>query len=291
VGRRRLARNRRNGCERLTAEPTLAANQPGLLLLSELRFLEFVGPRIPDELQVDVTYETDAAPARTSLRLPVLAYQSKGTYAYPLKQDRLLAVNLPLNLTQHREMHSQEFAFDVVSVALEGSALRTAKAKKPSQLSDDCVYRRDVLAIGDGIVVAAADGFPESEMADPTRYSEAFFKELMGRLLPKLGFKAALAGNHLVVDHGNGEFSFYAHLSEVGKKVGDKVAKGEVIGKVGNTGNSTEPHLHFQLMDGPGFLAPNSLPVTFTDVPPGNMSANTTAANMVVSSDFLLLTE
>jgi len=113
----------------------------------------------------------------------------------------------------------------------------------------------------------------------------------MGRLLPKLGFKAALAGNHLVVDHGNGEFSFYAHLSEVGKKVGDKVAKGEVIGKVGNTGNSTAPHLHFQLMDGPGFLAPNSLPVTFTDVPPGNMSANTTAANMVVSSDFLLLTE
>ena len=78
-----------------------------------------------------------------------------------------------------------------------------------------------------------------------------------------------MAGNYVVIDHGNGEFSAYCHLQEgsVRVKPGDKVTKGSSIAKVGNTGNSGAPHLHFQLMDSPNFFTANGLPMMFEHVP------------------------
>lgn len=54
-------------------------------------------------------------------------------------------------------------------------------------------------------------------------------------------------GYLIKINHGNGKETYYAHLSKVGVKVGQKVAQGEVIGKLGNTGRSTGPHLHFEI--------------------------------------------
>jgi murein DD-endopeptidase MepM/ murein hydrolase activator NlpD len=54
-------------------------------------------------------------------------------------------------------------------------------------------------------------------------------------------------GNHIVIDHGNGIFTRYAHLSKVPLSVGERVDVGTVIGKLGNTGLSDGPHLHFEL--------------------------------------------
>lgn len=54
-------------------------------------------------------------------------------------------------------------------------------------------------------------------------------------------------GNTIVIDHGVGIFSFYLHLNEFNVVVGEKVARGEIIGRVGNTGYSLEPHLHFSV--------------------------------------------
>lgn len=75
-----------------------------------------------------------------------------------------------------------------------------------------------------------------------------------------------IGGNMLVIDIGNGNFAFYAHLQRGSLKVGlgDKVKTGEVIGLLGNTGNSTAPHLHFHIMDGPSPLNANGLPFVFT---------------------------
>jgi murein DD-endopeptidase MepM/ murein hydrolase activator NlpD len=59
---------------------------------------------------------------------------------------------------------------------------------------------------------------------------------------------AGAYGNHLVVKHDNGVKTLYAHLSSAKVEVGDKVLRGEHIGAVGNTGNSTGPHLHFEVI-------------------------------------------
>ncbi|MBI3385803.1 peptidoglycan DD-metalloendopeptidase family protein [Candidatus Gottesmanbacteria bacterium] len=54
-------------------------------------------------------------------------------------------------------------------------------------------------------------------------------------------------GQHIVIDHGNGFSTLYGHMSEIYVRVGDRVARGQIIGKMGSTGRSTGPHLHFEV--------------------------------------------
>ena len=51
----------------------------------------------------------------------------------------------------------------------------------------------------------------------------------------------------VMIDHGNGFVSLYAHMNTVYVRQGENVAKGEQLGTVGNTGRSTGPHLHFEI--------------------------------------------
>ena len=76
------------------------------------------------------------------------------------------------------------------------------------------------------------------------------------------------AGNHVVVDIGEGRFAFYAHMQpgSVRVKVGDKVKTGQVLGLLGNSGNTDSPHLHFHVMDGPSPLVSNGLPFAFNSL-------------------------
>jgi murein DD-endopeptidase MepM/ murein hydrolase activator NlpD len=65
-------------------------------------------------------------------------------------------------------------------------------------------------------------------------------------------------GNVIILDHGRGYQTYYAHLSKIGKgiKAGAQVARGEVIGLVGSTGHSTAPHLHFETRKDARYLDP-----------------------------------
>lgn len=73
-------------------------------------------------------------------------------------------------------------------------------------------------------------------------------------------------GNYVVVDHNNGYMSLYAHMSRIAAKVGQVVAKGDIVGYVGCTGSCTGPHVHYEIWQGakyhhinPTTLYPNGL--------------------------------
>jgi murein DD-endopeptidase MepM/ murein hydrolase activator NlpD len=72
-------------------------------------------------------------------------------------------------------------------------------------------------------------------------------------------------GNYVILRHAGGEFSHYAHLKQgsVRVKAGDTVKQGQGIAQLGQTGNTTEPHLHFQLTDGPDPLYSRGVPIRF----------------------------
>ena len=72
-------------------------------------------------------------------------------------------------------------------------------------------------------------------------------------------------GNHVIIDHENGEFSMLAHFKQgsIIVSVGDDVTKGQELGKTGNSGNSSEPHLHYQLQTNADPMNGDGLPAQF----------------------------
>jgi len=261
------------------------------ILLSSLLFLDYSGPQQLTDVDIVVRGERTGKPSMALLSIHLVAYKTKGDYIFPLAKNDLLAANLPMNLTQHREMRSQEFAVDLAGIGKDKRGVLNIFGTDSSKLSDYFGYGRAVLAIGDGTVTEVGTEFKDSLTGDPTKYSEEFFRKLMNELVPKIGLTNAVCGNYVVINHGNGEYSAYAHLKEgsITKKVGDHVKRGEAIARLGNTGHSTSPHLHFQLMDGTDFFESNGLPVLFNNVKAQEMNSNLVEANTLLFSDFMVM--
>ncbi len=97
---------------------------------------------------------------------------------------------------------------------------------------------------------------------------------------------AEASGNHVIVDIGGGRYIMYAHLAPGSPtvQVGDFIQKGYVLGKLGNSGNSDSPHLHFQVMDKPSSLGAHGLPFVFDHM---NREATFSGTFAAESSEFL----
>ena len=141
---------------------------------------------------------------------------------------------------------AQRFAIDFVRIDEQLNFF----SGDPSQNESYFIYGDPVFAAAPGVVVAARDGVPDNTPPD---------------IPPEAVTPEGAAGNFVTVDHGDGRFGFYAHLQTGSLQVvpGDRVERGQLLGLVGNSGNSDFAHLHFHVTDGPSNLAANGVPYVF----------------------------
>lgn len=135
----------------------------------------------------------------------------------------------------------QWYAYDLVKPG-DGDASFVGDGK---ELEDYPAWGSDVLAPADGVVVTVVDGIPDQALESRDRYF--------------------IPGNLVVIDHGEGEVSFLAHFRKgsIVVKPGAKVKQGQKLGKVGNSGNTSEPHIHWHLATDPDMSKAHGLPIRF----------------------------
>lgn len=155
------------------------------------------------------------------------AYQTKTRLRLPFEGEwyvywggRSLARN------KHAVASDQRFAYDFLIVKGRHSFAGTGERNE-----DYFCFGLPVVSPAPGVVARAIDGLPDNVPGE------------MNVEHP--------IGNHIILDHGNGEFSFLAHLKGGSLQVHaqERVASGAVVGHCGNSGNSSEPHLHFHLQN------------------------------------------
>ena len=207
--------------------------------------------------------DAEGKPAEARTTLKVENHRSPNEYVFPLAGTWYVGAGPNLE-SPHRWAANEEFAFDLA--ALGGDGL-THKGDG-SHLTDYYAYGRDVLAVADGEVVeVGADATEANDRLQQPGESQADFEKRtyleQAKLLAQ-SYKAPL-GDYVILRHAGGEFSHYAHLKQgsVRVKAGDAVKRGQPIAQLGQTGNTTEPHLHFQLTDGPDPLYSRGVPILF----------------------------
>ena len=219
-----------------------------------------------DAVRVSVQVLRGGKIVETRASLPINSELSKTVFQFPMKGQWFAAVG-PTPHTAHRWALPEEFAFDIVRM---GDGTRSFRGDG-TKFEDYYAYGAEILAAADGKVVAVKTDVVEdaTTLRQPGEAVDAY-GERVGAYQMQLVMKDinAIAGNYVAIDHGNGEVSVYAHLKpgSVSVKVGDGVKAGQVIGLLGSSGNSTEPHLHFQVCDRVEPLACAGVPVNFTNI-------------------------
>ncbi|MCA9864255.1 MAG: M23 family metallopeptidase [Thermomicrobiales bacterium] len=160
----------------------------------------------------------------------------------------------PINGALHA---GQRFGFDFIRINDDGQ-LFTGDQADPSNWP---AYDAPVFAAADGVVISTLDGLPDqipAVMPDQSTMS-----------------LAEIEGNHVMIDHGDGFYTFYGHLApgSVQVEVGDTVAAGEQLARVGDSGGSQAPHLHFHDVDSANPSAGNGFPFTFDRFDPAGQAA------------------
>lgn len=131
-------------------------------------------------------------------------------------------------------------------------------------LNEYYCWGQEVYAPCDGIIVQAEDNYEERERTNLLSDMSNAYK-IAHYFDPKKDDIQSVAGNYIVIKCGDHVYAALVHLQtrSIQVSVGQSVKKGEVIGRVGDSGNSFAPHLHFQLMDSSDISTANGLPCAF----------------------------
>lgn len=180
--------------------------------------------------------EPTKAPPVASSKIP-LGLPFKGSWSVFWGGD-----NAKVN--HHVRENSQRRAADLLITGAGGKSF-----KGDGKLNHDYyAYGQEILAVADGKVIAAIDGVPDN---------------IPGSMNPYM-----VCGNTVIIEHDPKLFSAYCHLQRgtVAVKLDQKVRRGDRLGLCGNSGHSSEPHLHFQLQDGPLFESSFGIEAVFDNI-------------------------
>lgn len=172
-----------------------------------------------------------------------LNYQTKADMRLPFDDDWFVFWGgRDLKQNYHAANSNQRFAYDFV-VHSDGKSHQNDGL----QLSDYYCWGKPILSPADAVVVHAVHDLPDQAIGS------------MDRANP--------AGNHLILDLGHGEYALLAHFQQnsLRVKANDQVKQGDTLGLCGNSGNTSEPHLHFHLQTGKRFGEGDGLPAQFQD--------------------------
>jgi hypothetical protein len=249
------------------APATSASLAPNQVLLEPDVY--FAVDEQPDTLRVVVLGQAPEGPKQIEATIPIKAYHSPVDYRLPVK-GAWLEASLPIMQSHHRWNAPTEYAVDLFKVNGDGDTAHDGSA----DASHWYAYGEPVMAAADGEVVKVIDdriqdrtflALRQGETAE--QRSERVNREIETRALTD--FPRNLLGNIIVLRHQVGEtveYSSYDHLKtgSARVKVGDHVRQGDVIGAVGDTGDTPVVHLHFEINAGPDALYSQSLPFRFS---------------------------
>jgi len=167
------------------------------------------------------------------------------------------------------ELLGQKYAYDFLQVDWSKEGMRFYNTGKLRYylfgipLSKCFCWDKEVYAPCDGKVIQCEDVCNERRIVHLLTDFAALIKNALFFYLKK-GWQPLL-GNYLIMDCGNNVFAFFAHFrnGSINVSVGEYVKKGQLLGNVGHSGNSTAPHLHFHLMDKSDLLEANGIPCAF----------------------------
>lgn len=177
-------------------------------------------------------------------------YSSNIKYSLPFNESWIVINGGVTELTSHSwDIPTQRYAYDFIIMDEKENAFN---GDEINPFSFYC-YGKDIISPADGIVLEAVDGNIDSQITK-------------GRIVSCQS--RDIRGNYIVIKHGEEEYSTLAHLkiNSIMVEIGQNVKKGEKIAECGNSGNSTEPHLHFQIQNGVSFYSSMGLPIEFENI-------------------------
>lgn len=203
----------------------------------------------------EVTVHPQEYLGKTDLILPVrqrsLIFDGHDFYAHHRRQSPASPAFQKLGMRGN----PVRYGYDFCPVNTDGDMY---KDENPYKKENWYGYGAAVIAPGAGKVVAVVNDTLENDYKG---------KSVVYAPISEEDIQRSLGGNYVILDHGNGEFSYFAHMrpGSVRVKKGDQVQQGQVVGEIGFAGDAFIPHLHYMLMDTADILKAESLPSYFRD--------------------------
>jgi len=208
------------------------------------------------DVRITVT-DAQGRRAEQALRIPIQYYQQKTSLIVPFRGHGVVGQDWITNGGHGGGRGGDcgtEFATDLRGLDENWAEQRNAADENASAAG----WGREIVAPAAGTVTYARNDVPDNPHpgTDSSLYT-ALHDPIM-----------ANAGNCVIIDHGHSEFSVMMHMQQgsVTVRPGERIAAGQVIGRLGNSGNSFGPHVHYQLQSGPQLFHDQGLPFRFQNI-------------------------